>query len=236
MKNLKVVGLVAALLLAIPGTAMADEAEILKAHFKAVGGLEILSDIKTVKRTGNAKMGGVLGDMAGSIKQTILVGKKSHSETDFGVYRESTGWNGTTGWKSTSTEGTRTLARADLDTPRSAVFLDPLQNIYEQYGRMAFRQGKDGTIRGVDCVALEVVNTRVIFYIDRESNHVMATKLSGVGEGQVDIYYSDYAEYGGVVLPNSIYIDLFDGTITLEANFSKTEIDVEVDERLFEKP
>ncbi len=57
-----------------------------------------------------------------------------------------------------------------------------------------------------------------------------------MGDVVVATYYSDYSEYDGVVLPNSTDIDIVDGTITVELDYSKTEIDVEVDEAIFEKP
>ena len=142
------VTLAVVLALGMHAFAAADEAEILKAHFKAVGGLEKLSEIKTVTRSGDAKMGGAFGDMAGTIKEVVVVGKKSYSEMDLGMFAETTRWNGTSGWKSNSMEGTTALSGDDLDTAKAAVFLDPLQSTYEQYGRVAFQQAEDETIRG----------------------------------------------------------------------------------------
>ena len=97
MGKIEHIALVATLLLGASGLATADEVEILRAHFKAVGGLDRLSEIETVKRFGDAKMSGVFGEMAGTIREVVVVGKKSYSEMDLGIHRESTRWNGTTG-------------------------------------------------------------------------------------------------------------------------------------------
>ena len=66
----------------------------------------------------------------------------------------------------------------------------------------------------------------------------MKTSVSdpAMGDVVVAVYYSDYSEYEGVLLPNSTDIDIADGTITIELDYSKTELDVEVDEAIFEKP
>ena len=68
MRRIDRIALVATFLLGTAGLALADEAEILKAHFKSVGGLDRLFEIETVKRSGAAKMGGAFGVMEGSIR------------------------------------------------------------------------------------------------------------------------------------------------------------------------
>jgi hypothetical protein len=146
--------------------AVADVGEILQAHFKAVGGLDLLSRIKTVERSGVAEMGGILGDMEGTIRRVVVVGKKSYEDMNLSGFREITGWNGTSGWKSSSTDGLLDLLGSDLDNAKSAVFLDPLQEIYEQSGSSAFTQGQDATIYNHECVTLEILDGLLTYYID----------------------------------------------------------------------
>ncbi len=240
MGKIERIALVVTFLLGTSGLATADEAEILQAHFKAVGGLDRLFEIETVKRFGDAKMSGVFGEMAGTIQEVVVVGKKSYSEMDLGIHRESTRWNGTTGWKTTTTEATVTLSGIALEGAKSAAFLDPLQDLYDQFDSLAFSQGEDDTIRGRDCVALWIVETDIVFYLDKETSYIVAMKSSisdpALGDAGLVLYYSDHSEYGGVVLPNSTEIDIADGMITIELEYSNTEIDVEVDEAIFERP
>ena len=231
---------IALALLATAQLATADQADLLAFHFEAVGGLQRLGQIETVKRYGTAKMGGVFGEMTGTIEEAVVVGKKSYSEIDLGMHRESTGWNGTTGWKTTPMEGTVTLSGTDLELARAPAFLDPLQNLYQQLGSAAYSRDVDDTIRGADCFALRIVDTETIFYLDKENGYVTAMKTSvfdpTMGAAEIAVYYSDHAEYGGVMLPNSTKIDIANGTITLEFDYSRTEINGEVDEAIFEKP
>ena len=80
----------------------------------------------------------------------------------------------------------------------------------------------------------------VVFYVDKETSYVVAMKTSvfdpAMGDTLIAVYYSDHTEYEGVMLPNSTDIDVANGTITIEFDYSKTEIDVKVDEAIFEKP
>ena len=91
--------LTAALTLAMASTAMAQVDDVLEAHFQAIGGIEKLSEIKTVKRSGSATLSGVAGNLEGTREEAAVVGKKSYSKNDLGIISDTTGWNGTTGWK-----------------------------------------------------------------------------------------------------------------------------------------
>lgn len=57
-----------------------------------------------------------------------------------------------------------------------------------------------------------------------------------MGDITLMVGYGDYAEYGGVMLPNSTSLDIANGMITVDTTFEKTDIDVELDEAMFEKP
>ena len=109
----------------VPGIAGAEVGEILKAHFKAVGGLDKLSDLKTIKREGGLGLSGNFGAFDGTIETAVLVGKKVYTHSDFGVGAETTAYNGTTGWKD-SAQGLLDLSGNDLcvceggHIPRSA--------------------------------------------------------------------------------------------------------------------
>ncbi len=89
-------------------------------------------------------------------------------------------------------------------------------------------------------MALWIVDTDIVFYLDKDTSYVVAMQTSisdpALGDARLAIYYSDYSEYEGVVLPDSTVIDIADGTITIDLDYSKTELDVEVDEAIFEKP
>lgn len=240
MKTISSVALIVALVVGISGFAAADAGEVLKAHFKAVGGLEKLSEIKTVKRSGDASMGGMMGEMSGTIQEVIVVGKKAYSKMETDMFTQTTAWNGTEGWGVDPMQGTRTLTGGDLEFAKAAIYLDPLQSVYEQFGAAAFEQGEDDSHQERACSVLKIANTDLKFYIDKETHHVLAMKTvisdPSFGDADLVLSYSDYSEHGGVKFPGSLEIDIADGMITINYDYTKTELDVDVDEAIFEKP
>ena len=217
--------------LCIPGQATADVSAILKAHFKAVGGLGKLSDLRTVKRAGSVRLSGNFGAFDGTTETAIVVGKKVYTHSDFGVGVETTGYNGETGWKA-SAEGVVDLSGDDLRFARAGIFLDPLQEIYEQFGASAFTESGARTIDGKECVLLDVVGAPLVFAIDKESHHVVELMVESV----LAIHFGDYAEYGGVMLANTTTVYIQSLAISIDITYKKTDVDVELDEAKFEKP
>ena len=79
------IALAAVALMGATGNAAAQSAdEIIDAHIKAIGGMAAIAKVKTISRTGEVKVGGMMGDMAGTAKQIIVLGKKAFSEMDAG--------------------------------------------------------------------------------------------------------------------------------------------------------
>ena len=239
MRTLGRLTLAAVLTLAMSSEAMAQVDEILEAHFQAVGGIEKLSEIKTAKRTGSRTLSGVLGNLEGSVEEAVVVGKKSYSRSDLGVAAKTTGWNGKTGWKS-SAQGLVDLEGDDLAFAKAAMYLDPSHSVYEQFRSSALMQGSDKTIKGKECVTLTIAGAPISYYVDKESQHIVGIEITTnnptMGEISIMIELGDYAEYSGVMLPNSSSINIADGVITIDTTYETTEIDVELDEAIFEKP
>ena len=118
MKILSELAIITFLTIGMLYNTSADVEDILKAHFEAVGGLERLSEIRTVKRSGDAQVthfGGQSMHMPGTIETAVAVGKKSYIKTHFEWYSKTTVWNGTEGWKSTLYNGTTALSAMELE-------------------------------------------------------------------------------------------------------------------------
>ncbi len=239
MRMLSKVALTAVLTLAMSSAAMAQVDDILEAHFEAIGGLDKLSGIKTVKRSGSSTLGGVAGNLEGSREEMAVVGKKSYSKSDLGVLSETTGWNGTTGWRN-GAQGLVDLEGDDLAFAITAMYLDPLHSAYDQFGSSALSLGADKMVYGKDCVTLTQEGAPVSYYIDKESQYLVGVEITTtdpqMGEITLMIGYGDYTEYGGVMFPNTSSLDIANGMITIDTTYETTEIDVDVDEAIFEKP
>ncbi|MBT3269940.1 hypothetical protein HN371_22525 [Candidatus Poribacteria bacterium] len=230
---------VVVLTLGMCGVAAADVAEILKAHFRAVGGLDRMSEVQTVRRSGTAQLHAQFGDLPGTFEEAAVVGKKSYSKTDFGGFTEATVWDGVEGWKTASATGTTALEGMQVEGAKAAAFLDPMQGIYEQDAGV-FEQREDATFEDIECSVVGIAGVEVEYYIDKASDLLVGAKLGYVdptsGPVALVIQYFDHEEYGGVMFPESRKIVIGDGAMTIEYAYAKTEIDVELDETVFERP
>ena len=219
--------------------------DILESHFNAIGGLTRLSQIRSLKRSGPAQLtqlGGRLMNSPGTVEVATVIGKKSYLKLDFGQsFNETTAWNGETTWKSSLSGSITTLSKMESERTKSEAYTNLLQPIYEQHGSTAFQQGEDETFQGMECFVIQVRGVEdMSYYIDKDSNLLVGFKAPYTdpkfGSGVVVLHYADYTEYAGVMLSNSLEIRIGDGALTVNYTFTETEIDVPLDETIFEKP
>ena len=225
----------------------ADVEDILKGHFEAIGGLERLSQIRTVKRSGDTHVthfGGQAMPMPGTVEVAIVIGKKSYIKTHYEWYSETAVWNGTEGWKSTLYDGTTDFSAMELEIAKQKVYITPFQRSYEQHGSSAFQQREDETFQDKECFVIQIIGVEgvenMFYYIDKTSNLLVGIKAPNTdptfNSNTVIIQLGDYTEYNGVVLPNSRHVSIGENELNANYTYTKTEIDVTLDEAIFEKP
>ena len=247
MKILSKLTIVAFLTIGMSYNTSADVEDILKAHFKAVGGLERLSEIRTVKRSGDARVthfGGQAMNMPGTIEATVVVGKKSYIKMHFEWYSETTVWNGTKGWKSTLYDGTIPLSAMELEIAKQRTYITPFQQIYEQYGSSAFEQHEDETFYDKECFVIQIIGVEAVentfYYVDKISNLLIGIKAPNTdptfSSDTVIVHYTNYTKYGGLMFLNSYEVSIGDNELRANYIFTNTEIDVALDETIFTKP
>ena len=244
MKTLSKLILIIFFVLGMAGIAASDVSDILEAYFEAVGGLARLSEIRTVKRVANAQLtqfNGLSVNIPGIVEEAIVVGKKSYVKRHFSGFGDTIVWNGTAGWKSTLGGGTISLPVSELKNAKNGFYINPFQAIYEQGGSSAFEQGEDEKFQSKECLVIQIIGVKdVFYYIDKASNLLAGIKAPNTdpnfGGATVVVHYTDYSEYGGVMLPDSRKIFIGNDALTVNYTFTKTEIDVELDETIFQKP
>ena len=200
---------------------------------------------------------------SGSVEIAAVVGKKSYTKLDFGeIFTETTVWNGAGGWRSLMGNSPTILPETEHEHARSSTHMDPLLAIYQEHGSKVFQQDEDELFRGKECSVIRVIDTEDVFYIDKVSNRLVGAKttidtedvfyIDKVSNRLVGakttytglnaknaiavLYYADYTDYGGVLLPNSYELSIGDGMLTVNFNLTKTEIDTALDEAIFEEP
>ena len=218
--------------------------DILESHFNAIGGLARLSEIRNVRRSGDAQLtqwNGQPVNESGRVEIVAVVGKKSYNQQDFGErFSETSVWNGAGGWKSVMGSSPTLLPETEYGRAKSTTYMDPLQATYEEFGSSVFQQIEDELFRGKECSVIRVIDTEDVFYIDKASNLLVGAKTSYTGlnvkSAIAVLHYADYTDYEGIMLPNSYEIFIGDGALTVNYTITKTEIDTLLDETIFEKP
>ena len=80
----------------------------------------------------------------------------------------------------------------------------------------------------------------ISYYIDKTSNLLVGIKAPNTdptfNSDTVMIQLGDYTEYNGVRLPNSRQVSIGENELNANYTYTKTEIDVTLDETIFEKP
>jgi len=132
----------------------------------------------------------------------------------------------------------------ELDRTRGEAYTDPLQPIYEQYGSSAFQRGEDETLEDRECFVIQIIGVEGVentfYYIDKTSNLLIGIKTPNIdptfNSDTVIIHLGDYVEYKGVVFPNFRQVSIGNNELNVNYTYTNTEIDVELDETIFEKP
>ena len=219
--------------------------DILESHFNAIGGLTRLSKIRSLKRSGPAQLtqlGGRPIKSRGMVEIATVIGKKSYLKLDFGkFFNETTAWNGEIAWKSNLLSSTTTLSEMESERTKGEAYTNLLQPIYEQHGSIAFQKSEDEMFRGKQCFVIQIRGSQDMFYyIDRDSNLLVGFKAPytdpNFGSDTLVLHYADYTEYEGVMLPNSREVHIGNGVLAVNYTFTETEINVALDETIFEKP
>ena len=213
--------------------------EVLIAHEKAMGGAEAIGKLKNISRSGTAEMGGVFGEMSGTVTESIVFGKKYHQHMDLDGYYETSAWNGKTAWSKNPLDGESPVEGEDLEFFTMQATVSMLHSIWKQYGAFAFKSQPDVTYEGREYHVLELDTGDMTFYIDKE------TKLLGgitvpfedpeLGESEMTLYYDDYNEYEGVQIADTVGMDIGEGIIEIEMRYSDTKVNTKIDDKIFEK-
>ena len=220
--------------------ARADD-DVIDAHIKALGGAEAVAKVKTIQRSGTAKLEGDFGQFEGSHAAAYVVGKKAYTKLDFDLFVEQNGWNGESGWKLSSQGGLTEVVGDDLEGLKMQAAVSPIVAIAKQYGRVALKDLGERELDDKKYLGIGIVDSMVVFYLDPQTKLIAAMTVApddaaAGGEATVKVSYDDYQEHGGVKVPDTVVIEIADGAFTIEMAYDETTINDPVDETLFESP
>ncbi len=190
--------------------------EVIDAYFETIGGRENMSNLKSLKITGDGKAQGM--DIPLTMYQ--VAPNKQRMDMDFqGQKITQMCFDGKTGWATNF----MTMEAEAMDAEQSYILANSLDfpDAFLNYEKKGYKISLDGeeTIEGADCIKvrltrpeLEIDGKKVenysLYFFDKESFvPIMQREFGKTGEtkGQaVDTYLSDFQEVAGVYYPHTI--------------------------------
>jgi len=232
---------VCALFLAVSAFAQTAD-EVIDKHIKAMGGIEKIKAVQTVKATGKMKMGPM------ELPLTLTKSRPGSVRLDF-TLQGMTGtqaYDGSTGWSVMPFMGKKEPEKMSDDALKQIVEeadFDGSLIDYKQKGNTVELLGKVD-VEGSPAYKLKIVTkqgTESIDYIDAESYFVIKTEAKRVVQGQEmegETVVGDYKLIDGVYYPHSMQshrkgaAEAGGQSITID----KYEINTKVDNAIFKMP
>lgn len=211
--------------------------EIIANHAKAIGGLEALNKVTSMKSSGNVAMQGMDFPLTSQIvyKKGVRIDIEVMGQSVIKAYSNGKGWeiNPFAG-KPTATE----LTGEDLIDMKEQI--NPVDKLidYKSLGHTVVLVGEE-TFEGIKCWNIKFTNKesgKETSYFISASDYMLvksSSKKSIMGqEVEAQTVYSNIKEFGGLKFPTMISVSL-DGTPFQEVSIGNIELNVQIDEKIF---
>ena len=215
--------------------------EIIEASLEAAGGREAMARITSVKRTGTFTMSTDFGDIEGDIEVIIIPNQKVYQKLDSDLFQQTGAWNGATAWQTDPLQGGVT----DLEGQQAEILIgQTLLHFFLPYntpGAGEYLKLDDAELgeRPHHVMGLSTGTLEMELFVDAETKLIskisFETDMPQIGTVKITGGYSEYEEYNGAMLATRTSLEI-PGFATIDTRFTTTEIDVEVDHSIFEKP
>lgn len=214
--------------------------EVIQKHTDAVGGLDAIKKINTVKITGSVTVQGL--DLP--ITTQVINGKAMRSDIDVmgqsvvNAYKDGKGWKiNPFGGASTATEVTGTELQ---DMKSQSMLISNLMD-YKARGHQVELAGQEET-EGVKTYKIKLINKEnsrlTTYYISTTDNLLVKSTTTREMQGQeagVENIFNDYKDFNGVKFSMK-RTQKIGGNVFSEMQVTSVELNVPVDEKIFEFP
>jgi len=212
--------------------------DIIQKYAKAMGGLDNINKIKTVKMSGTVSAQGM--DLPLTIQ--IINGKAMRSDVEVMGQAVVNSYKDGKGWKINPFAGAATATDAtdvELGDMKAQSSLASQLMDYKARGYKAELQGQED-VNGAKAYKIKLTepgNKETIYYVDATT--YMAVKIVGkrnvMGQDmEIESYLNDPKEFGGIKF-NTAIVQKAGGQTFQEIHFEKIEVNVPVDEKIFDK-
>jgi len=212
--------------------------EIIQKYANAMGGLENFNKLKTVKMGGTVTTQGM--DLPITIQ--IINGKAMRSDVEVMGQTVTSAYKDGKGWKINPFAGAASATDAtatELNDMKNQSFLASQLMDYKARNNKVELKGQED-VNGVKAYKIQLTdnnNKETTYYIDPTT--FLAVKVVGkrdvMGQDtEIETYLSDAKEFGGVKFNTSI-LQKIGGQTFQEIHLNKFEVNVPVDEKIFDK-
>jgi len=232
--------LILVILLAAPLLRAQTVDEVIAKNVQALGGMDKLKAVETIRETGKVQVGGFQAQFVGVNKRANRVREEFIIQNMAQVQA----YDGKTAWQVNPFSGRRDAElMSDDDSKELQVAADvdgPLVD-YRDKGHKAELVGHD-SVEGTDCykVKLTMKNGDIrIYYIDSDSFMQLKLETQTTIRGTIqenETYYGDYEKVNGVYYPFAFESGQKGDQNRIRFTVEKVEINVPLDDSLFSVP
>jgi len=232
--------ILAALALLAPAARAQTVDEIIARNVEALGGMDKLQSIKTLRSTATLKMGSFQAAVESENKRP----DKVRQEFILQGMAQVSAYDGKTGWQVNPFQGRKDpelLSADDTKDLQVAADIDgPLVN-YKQKGSVAELVGHD-SVEGTDCYKIKLTlksgDVRY-YYLDADSYMVIKLETQTIIRGSLqerDTYYGDYEKVDSIYFPFSSESAQKDQPDRVQVTVDKIEVNAPLDDSRFAVP
>lgn len=214
--------------------------DVINKHVAALGGMDKINAVKTVKYTG--KFSGMGADIPVTV--TIKSRNKIKMDMNFQGMSMIQAYDGTTGWSINPFSGKKDAEKMPSEQVKemkeNAEWEGQLVN-YKDKGYKAELMGKED-VEGSDTYKIKITDKDgdVTFYYLDATSYLPIKQVSKrkVKEKEItqEIYQSNYQQVEGVMFAMSVVIKTPGSDQTQSGTFDKVEVNTEVDDSIFKMP
>ncbi len=230
MKTLKAILLTATAFVSLAVSAQTAD-DVINKHIAKMGGAAKLEALKTVKMEGNLTTQGI--DVALSFTKKHLVGMRVDMEimgtSNYQIITPTKGWAFMPVMQQTEPQE---MEAEQLKSAQGQLDIQGSLYNYKQKGYTAEYMGKE-QVDGKDAHKIKVVKSGrdVFYFIDAESNFIVKSMSKANIQGQETDVQTTFADYKQT--PDGYWFPYSSTTMQGPVTFSKIEVNVPVDDKIF---
>ena len=206
---------------------------IIVEHIEAVGGASAIQEIKTIRKFHSVISTAPTGNATGTIEDIFdLIADRGRIDLDLGLYKESKGWTGQQGWKTSSFEPLRDLTAEELPIEKIGMPVSIIFTLKDTFGSTAFLPATKSKFNDHDCVKVEIVGSPLALYVNQKTKLIEGMEIPNL----LRITLSDYKKVSGVQVPYKTKVEIFGANSTFMCDLKKVEFNGKFDADKFTKP